>query len=109
MGFRKPENAKHAVLEIPAWRGVTLGVSVNGSVMTQIPWPPFSLDISKLIKDGDNALEITVFGHRRNSHGPFYLHEKWPNWTGPEQFKAYQETERQLVPCGLLEVPVIRY
>ena len=109
MSFRKPENAERMVLEIPAWRGVSLGVSVNGSAMTQIPWPPFSLDISELIKDGDNSLEITVFGHRRNSHGPFYLHEKWPGWTGPQEFKAYKETERQLVPCGLLEIPVIRF
>lgn len=109
MEFRKPEGAERAVLEIPEWRGVSLGVSINGSSVTQIPWPPYTMDISGLLKDGVNVLEITVYGHRRNSHGPFYLHEKWPVWTGPDEFKRYQETERQLVPCGLLKVPEIHY
>lgn len=104
-----PENAGHAILEIPAWRGVSLGVGINGSVMTQIPWPPFRLDLSGQLHDDENDLVITVFEHRRNSHGPFYLHEKWPDWTGPSEFKASMETERQLVPCGLMELPVISF
>ena len=31
-------------------------------------------------------LAIEVIGHRRNSHGPFHLTEKWPWWTGPGEF-----------------------
>ena len=84
-------------------------MSVNGSEQTMLPWPPYRLDISQYLKDGENTLEIEVYGHRRNSHGPFYLHEKWPAWTGPAQFRFYQETERQLVPCGLLETPLLKY
>ena len=109
MTFRKPEGARHVVLEFPAWRGVTLGVGLNGSARKQLAWPPYSMDLSDLLEDGENTLEITVFGHRRNSHGPFYLHERWPSWTGPREFRVCEETERQLVPCGLLEAPVIRF
>lgn len=107
--FLRPDSNGSVILEIPAWRGVALGVSVNGSEQTMLPWPPYRLDISQYLKDGENTLEIEVYGHRRNSHGPFYLHEKWPAWTGPAQFRFYQETERQLVPCGLLETPLLKY
>lgn len=105
--FTRPGTKEPVVLEIPSWRGVALGVSVNGSEQKMLPWPPYKLDITEFLKDGENTVEIEVYGHRRNSHGPFYLHEKWPSWTGPAQFRMYQETERQLVPCGLLEMPVL--
>lgn len=107
--FRKPETDGPVLLEIPEWRGVALGVRVNGSDPIMIPWPPFSADITSLLKDGENVLEIEVLGHRRNSHGPFYLTTKWPNWTGPAEFKRYLVTNRQLVPCGLLEPPVLKF
>jgi hypothetical protein len=29
---------------------------------------------------------VEVLGHRRNSHGPMHLGEKWPRWTGPGQY-----------------------
>ena len=50
-----------------------------------------------------NLLEITVYGHRRNAFGPFYLNESSPHWVGPLQFKTCQQKEKQLVPCGLME------
>ncbi len=98
-------DGKPLAVKIGEWRGAALGVSVNGSERRIIAWPPYEMDIANLLKAGENTLEITVFGHRRNSHGPFYLNEKWPAWTGPVQFKTYEHPERQLVPCGLLSNP----
>ncbi|MBO7146796.1 MAG: hypothetical protein J6W81_03510 [Lentisphaeria bacterium] len=60
------------------------------------------------IPTGKHRLAITVYGHRRNAFGPFYLNEKWPERTGPYQFKVYENPNRQLVPCGLLQAPVIK-
>ncbi len=97
------------MLRIPDWRGVSLAVSVNGRPRIMIPWPPYSADISADLKDGENVIEITVFGHRRNAFGPFYLDTKWPAWTGPFQFKEEKMTEKQLVPCGLLKAPVLEF
>lgn len=107
--FRKPETSGPVIVEIPDWRGVALSLRVNGGKELMLPWPPFSADISAELTEGDNTLEIKVLGHRRNSHGPFYLTEKWPSWTGPAEFKQYRVTDRQLVPCGLLEPPVLSY
>jgi hypothetical protein len=103
--FEAKKSAGPLFLDIPEWRGVALGVEVNGSPRQVLAWPPYRLDVSEFVRDGVNRVSITVLGHRRNSHGPFYLNEKWPIWTGPEQFKQYDRSERQLVPCGLLREP----
>ena len=50
----------------------------------------------------DTNISITVYGHRRNSFGPFYMNEATPFWNGPLQFKTRQQDDKQLVPCGLL-------
>ena len=99
---RTPERFE---LEFPAYRGVALQVAVNGGKPVT-PWPPYRIDLAPQLQSGDNRIAITVLGHRRNSHGPFYLNEKWPVWTGPQQFKIYEHPERQQVPCGLLAAPV---
>ena len=57
---------------------------------------------------GEAALAIEVIGHRRNSHGPLHLAEKWPPWTGPAEFVAGPDRwfdGYQLVPCGLMAPP----
>jgi len=95
-------------IEFGEWRGALLGVSINGGELRLIPWAPFRLEIGSELHDGDNEIAITVFGHRRNAHGPFYLEETWPVWNGPLQFKSYLQPVRRLVPCGLLDAPKIK-
>ena len=68
------------------------------------PFPPYEARFADgLHRDGTDEFAVTVYGHRRNAFGPFYLKggEKWPGWTGPEQLSATDETERALVPFGL--------
>ena len=98
-----PENG--AELEFPEWRGVLIGVRINGNKEQLLPWPPFRLKLSA----GKIRLEITVYGSRRNAMGPFYCETPWPSWTGPDQFKDRTSKTRQLVPCGLLKPPVLRF
>ena len=85
------------------WRGAMLGISVNGSPEIPLPFPPYRAEISSLLKAGENTLSVTVYGHRRNALGPFYLNEVSPVWNGPLQFKTCQQEEKQLVPFGLLD------
>ena len=95
-------------LRMPEWRGVALGVRVNGGEEIFLPWAPMRADLTELLRrDGSDTVAVTVYGHRRNAFGPFYLKEKWPAGTGPLQFKMYEVPERQLVPCGLLKAPVV--
>lgn len=100
----RPDTKKRVFLRIPAWRGAMLGVSVNGEPETLLPWPPYELDVTDLLRDARNVAKVTVYGHRRNACGPFYLKDrKWPNWTGPREMELDEVRERGLVPCGLLE------
>ena len=96
--------APGATVSFPAWRGVLLGVRVDNGPEKLLPWAPYGVELPA----GKHTLAVTVYGHRRNAMGPFYCATPWPPWTGADQFTASQSAKRQLVPCGLLEPPVLR-
>ena len=97
------ENPSPVICKIGKWRGALLGIKVNDEAEQLLPWPPYQVKVP----EGKCRLEITVYGHRRNALGPFYLNEKWPVRTGPHQHKVYEHPERQLVPFGMLSMPEI--
>lgn len=100
----KPDTDKRVVLRIPEWRGAALGISVNGGPEAFLPWPPYELDVTDSLSSSANFARVTVYGHRRNACGPFYIKGvKWPNWTGPGEMDRHDMRERELVPCGLLK------
>ncbi len=95
-------------VRVPAYRGVAVRVLVDGRPAGVIAWEPNEVEITSLVGDGPAALQIEVIGHRRNSHGPFHLTEKWPTWTGPDSYQpgpARWQDDYQLVPCGLMAPP----
>ena len=68
------------------------------------------MEITALLSGAPVELAIEVIGHRRNSHGPFHLTEKWPAWTGPGEFSRGPDSwfeGYQLVPCGLMAAPEV--
>lgn len=95
-------------IRIGEYCGTAVRVLVNGRIAGVLAWEPHEVDITDLI-DGEKAeLAIEVIGHRRNSHGPHHLSEKWPRWTGPAQFVTRGDRwvdDYQLVPCGLTKAP----
>lgn len=99
-----PGQGEHCFIRIPEFRAPCIRVMVNGVDAGNIAWAPWELDITDYLNDGENSIEIEVFGSRRNSHGPFYMNETWPNWTGPGEYQQYTG-EYKLVPCGLMSPP----
>ncbi|NQU40064.1 MAG: hypothetical protein HQ523_08940 [Lentisphaerae bacterium] len=97
-------------VQIPEYRGSAVRILVNGHVAGIVAWDPPEVDITDYLEQGKGRLQIEVIGHRRNSHGPLHYFEKWPSWTGPDQFVS-EGTEwtddYQLVPCGLMKDPVL--
>ncbi|MBN2581653.1 MAG: hypothetical protein JXL80_01195, partial [Planctomycetes bacterium] len=98
------------IVQTPEFRGTAVRVLVNGREAGIIPWPPYELDVTDAVRaagDGPVQLGIEVLGHRRNSHGPHHLNQKWPRWTGPGQYLDRQNwyDGYQLVPCGLMAPP----
>ena len=74
----------------------------DDKAFTMLGWPPFTFRTN-----GAKKVRIKVLGHRRNAMGPFFIKNKWPTWTGPDQFQTYETSERSLVPCGILSPPRI--
>ena len=103
----KPDD-KRVLLNFPKWAGTALIVRVNNGKLRNLPWPPYTLDITDDLLEGQNVVEITVLSSRRNAFGPFYDKATWPEWSGPGQFKHYDCKTRHLVPCGLLAAPKIQ-
>jgi len=91
------------------YRGAAARVLVDGKSAGVIAWEPSELDITDAVAGREQVdLALEVIGHRRNSHGPHHLTEKWPHWTGPGEYVA--GTDRwfdgyQTVPCGLMSPP----
>ena len=68
------------------------------------------MEITDLVGNAPVHLQVEVLGHRRNSHGPFHLKQKWPIWTGPGEFGAGKDSwfdGYQRVPCGLMRAPFL--
>ncbi|MDR0845690.1 MAG: hypothetical protein LBN71_10765 [Tannerella sp.] len=71
---------------IDKWAGAVCEVLVNGQSAGVIAFKPYSLDVSKLIKKGDNSIEIKVIGSNKNLLGPFHNHPS-PGLVSPGHFR----------------------
>ncbi len=98
-------------VNISDYRGAGIRILVDGKGAGVIGWQPNQLDITNYVRGKQEVvLTIEVLGHRRNSHGPLHLSEKWPIWTGPGSFVAEGKDwfeGYQTVPCGLMSRPEI--
>ncbi|MFA5206487.1 MAG: glycosyl hydrolase [Lentisphaeria bacterium] len=104
----KKNAGRRVLVQVPEYRGTAVRVLVNGQAAGIIAWEPNEVDVTELLGAGANDLQIEVLGHRRNSHGPFHINEKWPTWNGPGEFTRDTDTwidGYQLVPCGLMAAP----
>jgi len=104
----KLNQGERLFVQVPEYRGTAVRILVNGKNAGIIAWQPNEIDITDLIGNSPANISIEVIGHRRNSHGPFHLTEKWPRWTGPGSFissgKDWTDSY-QMVPCGLMKSP----
>lgn len=105
----RPRRGERCFVAVPDYRGVAIRVLVDGREAGGKAWEPTEVEITSLLEGGPAELAIEVIGHRRNSHGPFYLKEKWPPLTGPWSFHdgGHFKTGYQLVPCGLMSPPLL--
>ena len=61
-------------------------IKVNGADAGKVMWQPYELDVSKLLHEGENEIEITVTGNLRNLLGPFHLSDGENYWVCPPCF-----------------------
>ncbi|HPG41194.1 MAG TPA: glycosyl hydrolase [bacterium] len=54
------------------WVGSVASVQVNGADAGIIGWQPYTVDISSLVKDGENQVTVVVYGTLKNLLGPHH-------------------------------------
>ena len=65
-------------VKLGQWKGTVAEVMVNGQQAGLIAWQPFELDVTALLKDGDNEITVKVVGNLKNTFGYFYKPaDKW--------------------------------
>jgi hypothetical protein len=65
----------------PVWT-----VSINGIATGNSSWAPYTMDITKFLKEGDNRIEVTLFASNRNLLGPHHNKIGESYQVGPSSF-----------------------
>ena len=59
-------------VQLEEWKGIVAEVKVNNISEGIIAWQPYRIDISDLVSDGANKIEVLVYGSMKNLIGPFH-------------------------------------
>ena len=73
-------------ISLGKWTGTVAAVSVNGQDAGIICFEPYTLDVSKFIKQGVNNVEVKIVGSHKNLLGPFH-NNPVTGAVGPEHFR----------------------
>lgn len=97
-------------LKLGEYAGIWATVTV-GEKTCEIPWRTGeALDVTQALTKGENSIRIEIMGSPRNMLGPLHYKELRPQNTNAACFQPKEQdyTEQyQVVPCGLMERPVI--
>ena len=91
------------------YRGVMQSVSVDGDEEMPMIYPPYTVEFEKLAP-GRHTINITLYGHRRNSFGPVHLTDLQERWIGPDAWRTEGEKwSYDYILCeeGILVTPEI--
>jgi len=98
---------KHYKVRLGEWNGSVSEVRVNGEKAGLIAWPPYELDVTSFLKDGENEVEVEVTGSLKNTFGHFYSdNDSWifgPHTWNNAPEKIPSASEYFLMDYGLFE------
>ena len=103
------EIGQRTLLRLKRPAGTLFEVRVNGRPAGTLAWQPWEVEITDLLQDGDNELEIVVYGSLRNAFGPLhntYYATRGNNWWfGPDAFtdEKHWTDAYTLAPLGLVD------
>ncbi|MDR2470183.1 MAG: hypothetical protein LBD27_06880 [Tannerella sp.] len=60
------------IVQAGEWKGTVATVSVNGKDAGILAFDPYSIDVSGLLKQGENTIVLKVIGSNKNLLGPFH-------------------------------------
>lgn len=98
---------KAFLVKLNQWKGSVTEVLVNGQPAGLIAWQPYDLDVTSLLKEGDNEITVKVVGSLKNTFGFFYegnnswIFGPWSWNNAPEKIPSAQQYF--LMDYGLME------
>ena len=102
VNLQPPADGERMVLKLPGMDAALAKVKINGQEAGAIAWAPYEIDITGVVRGGDNEVEIELVGTLRNLLGPHHreggdLDHCWStafNYTvGWTQFEHAEESE----------------
>jgi hypothetical protein len=91
------EKGKSYFIELDKWTGIVAEVKVNHVSAGIIGWKPYRLDISDVVNEGKNNIEVLVYGSLKNMIGPFH---NFPPRRGIMTPFEYKYPTRTTMPSG---------
>ena len=94
-------------VKLGKWNGTVSEVFVNGKSAGIIACKPYEIDVSSLIKNGNNEITVKVTGSLKNTFGYFYLNYdsglSWPLFWNSSPKKVPSASEYFFKDYGLFE------
>jgi hypothetical protein len=95
-----PDDAR-VFLELDTLHAAVAVVTINGQSVGQLSWQPLELDVTSVLRQGDNTITITLVTSLRNALGPFHTKRGDPTYISPQTFFEVATKDCWLVPLGL--------
>jgi hypothetical protein len=65
-------DGRNYIVQLGKWEGTLCTIKVNHVYRGTLAYPPYQADISPWLKNGNNTVEINVFGSLKNLLGPHH-------------------------------------
>jgi len=82
----RAQRADRIYLEFESLDAIVTRVTINGKRAGTIAWRPYKLDISRLVKGGENTIEVEAVSSCRNLLGPHHHRRGELLFVGPGSF-----------------------
>ncbi|MBE0653190.1 MAG: hypothetical protein IH594_05305 [Bacteroidales bacterium] len=104
--FNIQDPAGYYEIGMGKWAGTVSEITVNGKPAGIIAFPPYTLDVSKFVQEGNNTIGVTVVGSLKNLLGPHHNNPPEglaisPYWRGIKDYPPGKEY--QILDYGLMD------
>ncbi|MEM1581019.1 MAG: glycosyl hydrolase [Candidatus Bathyarchaeia archaeon] len=102
-----PEGAK-VILQLEELNSSLALIYVNNKEAGKAILPPYNVEITNLLKSGENEIKVLLVGNLRNALGPLHHKMRDPQFIGPETFRDPMQwtDEYMLRPFGMKNVKI---
>jgi len=92
------------------YKGAMQSIRLDNNREIPLIYPPYTATIEHP-ETGNHTLDITLYGHRRNSFGPIHLSDLKETWIGPPAWRSVGESwcyDYMICEEGILSTPQIK-